>query len=196
VRTDLQNARSSLEQRVKQALPLVDVVVNVEKAKIIEAFKSLRKMIDDHKSALQQQILEIENKNSTLITVYQTQVESQQKKLQDQSVEFERILLTKDPTKLLQAKQKLTEGVNKIAEELHRLEPPIRTEYHVEGLDQLQRIGEILKPVCIVEQKEGQGSITVNLSQKWEFSRFFRYFAHGTRDLDQHFPFFTEAPHF
>ncbi|CAF4184975.1 unnamed protein product [Adineta steineri] len=109
-------------------------------------------MIDNYEKTLKNQICVIEEKNKTTTENYLKQLNIKQKTLSDHNGQFENILSTNDHTQLLDNKKSLTNYLEQLMKELKELKSPIKTEYRIEGVDQLQtNIDNILKQARIVE---------------------------------------------
>jgi len=123
---------------------------------ITQTFNVLRKMIDSCEEALKNQVRAVEQKNKTSTDNYLVLLNNKQKTLSTHNGDFENILSTNDHTQLLEAKRRLTDYLEQLTKELKELKPPIKTEYRIEGVGQLQTSVEtILKQVRIVKQKPG-----------------------------------------
>jgi hypothetical protein len=113
-------------------------------------------MIDSCEEALKNQVRAVEQKNKTSTDNYLVLLNNKQKTLSTHNGDFENILSTNDHTQLLEAKRRLTDCLEQLTKELKELKPPTKTEYRIEGVNQLQTSVEtILKPVRIVKQKPG-----------------------------------------
>ncbi|CAF1139485.1 unnamed protein product [Adineta steineri] len=156
LKTEFREAKTSLNQAVTQGMPLTDMNENANIQSITETFAALRKMIDNYEEALKNQIRAIEEKNKTSTESYWNQLNIKQKTFSDHNEKFENILSTNDHTQLLEDKKSLTNYLEQLTKELKELKLPIKTQYRVEGVDQLQTsIDNILKQACIIELTPG-----------------------------------------
>ncbi len=129
---------------------------NTNMQSITQTFNVLRKMIDSFEEALKNQVRAVEQKNKTSTDNYLVLLINKKKILSTHNGDFENILSTNDHTQLLKAKRRLTDNLEQLTKELKELKPPIKTEYRIEGVDQLQTSVEtILKQLRIVKQKPG-----------------------------------------
>jgi len=129
---------------------------NTNMQSITQTFTALRKMIDNYEAVLKNQIQAIEEKNTALIVGHLGILNNKQQTLSKHNGDFEKILSTNDHTPLLEAKRRWTDYLDQLTKELKELKPPIKTEYRIDGIDQLQaNVETILKQVRIVEQKPG-----------------------------------------
>ena len=119
---------------------------------ITQTFAALRKMINDYEDALKIQIQAIEEKNKMSTDNYRAILNRKEKELSACSSQFERILSDNDHALLLESKGSLTTYLDQLANELKALKPPVKTEYQIKGLDQLQTSFEnILKEARVGE---------------------------------------------
>ncbi|CAF3856489.1 unnamed protein product [Rotaria sordida] len=105
----------------------------------------LRKTIDEHEKAMKQQILTIEKEQKKQLEDYKTLLKHKLQNLNIQQATFDILFSSKNYTKLLQTKQEFDDYVNKTNGTLKSLQMPSRTEFYLEGLDQLQIIQEKIK---------------------------------------------------
>ncbi len=137
---------------LKNSIQSVRTTEEVNIKMVTDAFESLRTIINKHESVLIQQIRAIKTRNENLIGGYQNQLMGKQKTLDEQRTDFKGILSTNDHTNLLQANKRLTDSLKKIAEELNELISPIKIEYRIEGVNQLQpAVDASLKQARVVE---------------------------------------------
>lgn len=133
---------------------LIDAATNVTETAITESFASLRTLIDEREKTLQQELRTITRENKKLIEDYHHYLKSKQHMLHKQTSEFAHILTNNDQNKLLQAKNTLTEYLERITEELPQLKESIKTQYRIEGIDQFKTsLNDILKPIHIIQEK-------------------------------------------
>ncbi len=152
MRAEFEGAQASLSQ----AMLFNSGNGNTNMQSITQNFTALRKMIDNYEAVLKNQIQAIEEKNTALTVDHLGLLNNKQKTLSTHNGDFENILSTNDHTQLLEAKRRLTNYLEQVKKELKELKPPIKTEYRIEGVDQLQTSVEtILKQVRIVKQKPG-----------------------------------------
>ena len=123
---------------------------------VSNVFTIVHVVINEQEKALKQQIAEIETKNRTLIEDYQTQLKRKEQYLNEKKKYFGSIVSANDHTKLLQTKEQLTTSLTDMTKELDELKPPVKTEYDIKGIEQLQAsIDDMLKQVHIVIQTPG-----------------------------------------
>ncbi|CAF0725475.1 unnamed protein product [Adineta steineri] len=147
---------SELKAGFKEAQTSLNQAITQSMQPITQTFDALRKMIDNVEKALKNQIHTIEEKNQTSTESYLKQLTIKQKALSDHNGKFENILSTNDHTHLLEAKQSLTNYLEQLMKELKELKSPIKIQYCIEDVDQLQTsIDNILKQARIVESVLG-----------------------------------------
>ncbi|CAF1030207.1 unnamed protein product [Adineta steineri] len=152
LKTEFKEAQTSLSQAITKDMLLTDMNDNKNIQSITKTFGALRKMIDNYEKTLKNQICAVEEKNKTISESYLKQLNIKQKTLSDHNGQFENILSTNDHTQLLENKKSLTNYLEQLMKELKELKSPIKTEYRIEGIDQLQtNIDNILKQARIVE---------------------------------------------
>jgi hypothetical protein len=105
---------------------------------------------------LKEQILDIETNNKRLIETYRTQLEAKKQNLQQQNSYLQSMILANKHIKLMKVKKQLTTKLNQISIELDELNPSIKTEYQVKGIDQLQTsVSDLLDQAMIVVKAVG-----------------------------------------
>jgi hypothetical protein len=135
---------------------MIGITERVNTETVNKVFASLRAMLDERERALKQQILDIERENKNQLDNYQTKLRSNKLVFDLENRAFESIVSAKDDIKLLQVKEQLTGCLQQITQELNKLKPPIKTEYEIKGIDQLQTfVGNILKQNVIIIQTPG-----------------------------------------
>ena len=113
-------------------------------------------MIDEWEKKLEIQILEIDDKNTALVNRYLEGLDNKQATLSGHITDFEQILSAKDDLKLLEAKDRLANYLKKLTRELRELEPPIKTDYWVDGVDKLQAdVTNVLPKLRVVKLNSG-----------------------------------------
>ncbi|CAF4042375.1 unnamed protein product [Adineta steineri] len=133
LKTKFKEAHTSLSQAITKDMHLTDMNDNKNIQSITKTFDALQK-------------------NKTTTENYLKQLNIKQKTLSDHNGQFENILSTNDHTQLLDNKKSLTNYLEQLMKELKELKSPIKTEYRIEGVDQLQtNIDNILKQARIVE---------------------------------------------
>ena len=109
-------------------------------------------MINDCEQTLKKQVRAIEEKNKASADNYFAIQKRKQTELSGCNTQFETILSSNDHTLLLEAKNNLTTYLDQLTNELKALKPPVRTEYQLEGIDQLQTsVENLLKTACVGE---------------------------------------------
>ncbi|CAF5189561.1 unnamed protein product, partial [Rotaria sp. Silwood1] len=73
-----------------------------------------------------------------LVESYITSLEIKQGTLSKYNDGFEKIVSIKNHTQLMEANKKLTNYLEQLTTELKELKTPIKTEYRIEGIDQLE----------------------------------------------------------
>jgi hypothetical protein len=109
---------------------------------IEEVIGSLREIIDQHEKAMMQQVLTAEKNQKKQFEDYKTLLKSELQSLNTQKVTLEVLLSSKNQTKVLQSSKRFVEYVDKTSGTLKSLRMPTRTNYCLQGLDQLQIFGE------------------------------------------------------
>jgi hypothetical protein len=128
--------------QVETLINAVDVDSNSHQKKITEAMTLLRKIMDEHEKTMLQQILTIQQEEKTKLEKSTTPLKNELQNLNTQKATFEILLSSKNHAKLLQSKQGFDEYVNKTSGTLNSLKMLTRTQYCLDGLDQLQTIKE------------------------------------------------------
>ncbi|CAF3613342.1 unnamed protein product [Rotaria socialis] len=138
----------------------IDKVSESNLTAIIHATESLRQIIDKHEKRVMQQIEENKTKEKKLIGEYEQRLQSEQRNLNTQRVLFETLKSTKNDIKLLELRPELLDNLNKLLENLHRLEIPTTTGGRLVGLKQLPGLQEsILECGRFVESETGQSPL-------------------------------------
>jgi hypothetical protein len=146
---------------MKHAIQMVGTNERMNIETITTVFSILRIVIDEQEKALKQQIVEIETENMTLVQEYQTQLKRKEQHLNEKMRYFESLVSANDCIKLLQTQKQITTYSTEITKELDELKPPIKIEYEVTGIDQLQTsIDDMVKQVHIVAQMPGNFFVT------------------------------------
>ena len=113
-------------------------------------------MLDEWEKILEIQILEIDDENTALVNLYLEGLDNNQATLSGHITDFEQILSTKDDLKVLEAKDGLANHLEKITRELRELEPPIKTDYRIDGVNQLQAdVTKVLQKLRVVKLSSG-----------------------------------------
>ena len=156
MKADFKEAQSFLTQRITDAAPLRNGSESTSIQSITRIFSELRKMIDECERNLKTQIRTIEETNTVLIDSYLAELNSKQATLSKNNEEFERILSTKDHIKLLEAKDRLIDYLEKLTVELKELKQPIKTKHQIDGVNQLQAdVKNVLQKTRVIELKSG-----------------------------------------
>ncbi|CAF1361319.1 unnamed protein product [Rotaria magnacalcarata] len=154
--TEFKEAQKFLSQTKEQGNLLTSGNENPNTQSITQIFSALRKTIDDYEKKLKAQICTIEEKNTVLVDSYLASLVSKQVALSKHNEDFDKILLTKDHMQLLESKKKLTNYLEQLTKELKELKPPIKTEYRIDGVDQLEaNINGTLQRAHIIEKRPG-----------------------------------------
>ncbi len=123
---------------------------------ITRTFDELRQTINNYEKALKSQIHAIEEKNNMVAENYLKLLNKKQGTLSNHNRDFGQILSTNNYTQLLETKTRLTDYIEQLSKELKELEVPVKTEYRIEGVGQLQtNINDILTRVRVIEQRSG-----------------------------------------
>jgi hypothetical protein len=109
---------------------------------IEEVIGSLREIIDQHEKAMMQQVLTAEENQRKQFEDYKTLLTCELQTLNTQKATLEVLLSSKNQTKLLQSSKRFAEYMDKTSGTLKSLSIPTRTNYCLQGLDQLQILGE------------------------------------------------------
>jgi hypothetical protein len=104
--------------------------------------RSLREIIDQHENAMMEQVLTAEKNQRKQFEDYKTLLTCELQSLTTQEGTLEVLLSSKNQTKLLQSSKRLVEYMDKINGTLKSLSMPTRTNYYLQGIDQLQISGE------------------------------------------------------
>jgi hypothetical protein len=101
-------------------------------------FTALHVLIDRHAEDLEQEIYAIDGISRTATEKYQAQLVAVKKKLEEHGNEVTRTLGSKNHIKILKDQKKLADNLDEVDRSFAAVTPPIKIEYHVEALDQLQ----------------------------------------------------------
>jgi sugar lactone lactonase YvrE len=138
--------KSALDQVVKHAMELINANENSAIEKITKIFESIRSIVTKHENELKQKIRAIEKRNRDQVEKLQKQLKTQQEKLNKSNQDFQDFLSNKDYTKLLLDHQQSLKDLKTTTERLNEVKYPIKTEYRIEQIDQLQStIADILQ---------------------------------------------------
>ncbi|CAF3025540.1 unnamed protein product [Rotaria sp. Silwood2] len=155
--TGFKEAQQSLSRIREQGMLLKNRNNNTGTQSITRVFAALRRMIDDYEKKLKNEISSIEETNTALVESYITSLNNKQTTLSKYNEGFEKILSTKDHTHLLEADKKLTDYLEQLTKKLEELKPPVKIDYQIEGVDQLEtKMKDILQQARVIEQKSGQ----------------------------------------
>ena len=144
-------AQTALNQALAQGTSSTSGNGSTNIQKITQTFDVLRNMINDCEQKLIKHVQAIEEKNKTSVDNYLAIPKRKQKELSGCNTQFETILSSNDHTLLLEAKNNLTTYLDQLRNELKALKPPVRTEYHLEGIDQLRTsVENILKTARVL----------------------------------------------
>jgi hypothetical protein len=108
---------------------------------IAEVIGSLREIIDQHEIAMTQQVLTVQKDQRKQFEDYKTLLTCELQSLNTQKVTLEVLLSSKNQTTLLQSSKRFVEYMDKTSRTLKSLSIPTRTEYCLEGIDELQILG-------------------------------------------------------
>ena len=145
-------AQKALDQALAQGTGSTSGNGSTNIQTITQTFDVLRKMINDCEQKLIKQVQAIEEKNKTSADKYLAIPKRKQKELSGCNTQFETILSSNDHTLLLEAKNNLTTYLDQLTNELKALKPPVRTEYQLEGIDQLRTsVENLLKTARVGE---------------------------------------------
>jgi hypothetical protein len=148
--------QTSLNQKIEQGKLLKSGKENTSMQWITRTFDELRQTINNYEKALKSQIHAIEEKNNMVAENYLKLLNKKQGTLSNHNRDFGQILSTNNYTQLLETKTRLTDYIEQLSKELKELEVPVKTEYRIEGVGQLQtNINDILTRVRVIEQRSG-----------------------------------------
>ncbi|CAF1499232.1 unnamed protein product [Adineta steineri] len=145
IHNELKSIQKSLDSRINRVHVLTtevdnDMDSNIKMVK--ETMSSLRHMIDDREKTMIQEIIDIETKQKKQIENCKTPLGNQLQCLNLRKAMLDMLLITKDHTKLLKAKEEFDNYLEKTNETLQSLQIPTRIIYHSQGLNQLQQFQE------------------------------------------------------
>jgi hypothetical protein len=109
---------------------------------IAEFIGSLREIIDQHEKAMMEQVSKAEKDQRKQFEDYKTLLRCELQSLNTQKATLEVLLSSKNQTKLLQSSKRFVECVDKTNGTLKSLSIPTRTNYYLQGIDQLKILGE------------------------------------------------------
>jgi len=104
--------------------------------------RSLREIIDQHENAMMEQVLTAEKNQRKQFEDYKNLLTCELQNLNTQKATLVVLLSSRNQTKLLQSSKRFVEYMDKINGTLKSLSMPTRTNYHLQGIDQLQILGE------------------------------------------------------
>ncbi|CAF5026505.1 unnamed protein product, partial [Rotaria sp. Silwood1] len=107
-----------------------------------ETMAEIRRVMDDHEKNILQNIFYTEKEQKKRIEDYKIPLTNELQRLNMQKVSFEMLSSMRNRTKLLEAKERFDDYVNKTNEKLKSLQMPPVTDYFLEGVDQLQSVKE------------------------------------------------------
>ncbi|CAM4782741.1 unnamed protein product [Rotaria magnacalcarata] len=143
------NVRLSLNNEIDQTKQLITETHGIHEKnqnKIHEAFASLHQLIIKHEAILKENMAAIENDNTKQLNAYENHLLKIENSLDFQQAQFCEIVSKGQHVQLLQREYGSVDYLNKIHKELGRLKAPRRTQYDIQGLENLSKIkDEILQ---------------------------------------------------
>jgi hypothetical protein len=109
---------------------------------IEEVIGSLREIIDQHENAMMEQVLTTEKDQIKQFEDYNTLLTCELQSLNTQKATLKLLLSSENQTKVLQSSKRFVEYVEKAFGTLKSLRIPTRTNYYLQGIDQLKILGE------------------------------------------------------
>ncbi|CAF3754566.1 unnamed protein product [Rotaria sp. Silwood1] len=145
INIDLQSIQSSLNDKINETDILLNIIDNNSKfsrQKMTETMAEIRRVIDKHEKDMLRNILKTEKEQKKRVEDYKIPLTNELQRLNMQKVSFEMLSSMRNRTKLLEAKERFDDYVNKTNEKLKSLQMPPVTDYFLEGVDQLQSVKE------------------------------------------------------
>ncbi|CAF3716466.1 unnamed protein product [Rotaria sp. Silwood1] len=145
INIDLQSIQSSLNDKINETDILLNIIDNNSKfsrQKMTETMAEIRRVIDKHEKDMLRNILKTEKEQKKRVEDYKIPLTNELQRLNMQKVSFEMLSSMRNRTKLLEAKERFDDYVNKTNEKLKLLPMPTVTDYFLEGVDQLQSLKE------------------------------------------------------
>jgi hypothetical protein len=127
-----------LNQRLEDTKRSGNLTENTKKKALRESLAALHSKMERCVKALEMEIDAIERINHTAIVAYRSQLEDVKKRLEDRENEVTTTLASKNHIKIMQDQTGLAAQLDDVARSLAVVRAPIKMEYQVEGICQLQ----------------------------------------------------------
>ncbi|CAF3452403.1 unnamed protein product [Rotaria socialis] len=150
------NVRLSLNNEINQTKQLITETHRIHEKnqnKIHEAFASLHQLINKHEAILKENIATIEKDNTKQLNDYEIHLLKIENSLDFQQAQFCEIVSKGQHVQLLQREYGSVDYLNKIHKELGRLKAPRRTQYDLQGLENLSKIKDEILQCGTVDPK-------------------------------------------
>ncbi|CAF3479094.1 unnamed protein product [Rotaria socialis] len=150
------NVRLSLNNEINQTKQLITETHRIHEKnqnKIHEAFASLHQLINKHEAILKENIATIEKDNTKQLNDYEIHLLKIENSLDFQQAQFCEIVSRGQHVQLLQREYGSVDYLNKIHKELGRLKAPRRTQYDLQGLENLSKIKDEILQCGTVDPK-------------------------------------------
>ena len=139
----MKTIRAALEQRIVRANALIAVVDDQSSAATAEAMtlmEALHCVIDEHEKSILLQISTMHTQEKKQLADYKGALERSLQECDSQTAKL--AMLATDGTKLMQAKADFEVCIKRGNQTLERMQSPKCKHYHIQGMDQLERLKE------------------------------------------------------
>ncbi|CAF3599181.1 unnamed protein product [Rotaria socialis] len=141
ISTRLYGIQSSLEYRINQADSIINETIThcqSSRLQITEAIASLREIINTHERNMLEKISATEQEQKKQLEDFKNPLKNELQNLNMQKAIFEILVTSNNHTKILQIKKDFDNYIHKTKGTLKSLQISTKTEFSVQGLDQLQ----------------------------------------------------------
>ncbi|CAF3488437.1 unnamed protein product [Rotaria socialis] len=141
ISTRLYGIQSSLEYRINQADSIINETIThcqSSRLQITEAIASLREIVNTHERNMLEKISATEQEQKKQLEDFKNPLKNELQNLNMQKAIFEILVTSNNHTKILQIKKDFDNYIHKTKGTLKSLQISTKTEFSVQGLDQLQ----------------------------------------------------------
>ncbi|CAF4484565.1 unnamed protein product, partial [Rotaria socialis] len=141
VNDDLSKIEVLLKSNLKETNTSITKINDEHQEKIdmiVSSMKFLRQILEQHEEELSRKIETIDRDNNQLMEDFRIRLENELEYLENQKTTLDILQSSRDPMKIIRARQGFIDYTDRIKRILLGLRLPATHNYHIEGIDQIQ----------------------------------------------------------
>ncbi|CAF4610131.1 unnamed protein product, partial [Rotaria sp. Silwood2] len=145
VNIDLSNIELSLNKNINQTDASISIIKDEHESKkvmINNSMNFLQRIIDEHEKEILEKIQNIDENNNKLMEDFKNRLQNELEDLEKQKLTLEILRSSKNPMKIMRARQEFIDYINRRNRILQGLQLPTKHTYRIEGIDQVQNVRE------------------------------------------------------